>query len=130
VPQVPPPVAPPSAYDQGKALFDQKNYAAALGLFREYLAAEPSGSQAAAAQFYIGECLYFQNQFEDAILEYQVVVSGYPKNSLVSNALLKQGLSFQAVGDNSSAKILYQKVVRDYPNSYSAGVARERLKTM
>ncbi|MDR2611654.1 MAG: tol-pal system protein YbgF [Deltaproteobacteria bacterium] len=125
-----PPPAQASLYDQGKSLFDQKDYAAALTCFRDYLAAEPGGSQAAAAQYYIGESLYFQNQFEDAILEYQVLVSGYPKNNLVSAALLKQGLSFQAVGDNSSARILYQKVVREYPKSYSAGVARERLKTI
>ncbi|MDR1314643.1 MAG: tol-pal system protein YbgF [Deltaproteobacteria bacterium] len=119
-----------SAYDQGKALFDQKDYPRAMALFKDYLAAEPGGSQAAAAQYYIGECLYFQNQYEDSILEYQVLVSGYPKNNLVSAALLKQGLAFQATGDTASARILYQKVVREYPKSYSAGVARERLKTI
>lgn len=124
----PPPQA--SLYDQGKALFDQKDYARALSMFKDYLASDAGGSQAPAAQYYIGECLYFQNQFEDAILEYQVLVTGYPKNSLVSAALLKQGLSFQATGDVASAKLLYQKVVREYPKSYSAGVARERLKTI
>ncbi|MDR2350966.1 MAG: tetratricopeptide repeat protein [Deltaproteobacteria bacterium] len=122
--------APPSLYDQGKARFDQKNYPQALSLLRQYLAAEPKGSQAASAQFYVGECLYYQNQFEDAILEYQVLVSGWPKNTLVSTALLKQGLAFQATGDAASAKILYQKVVREFPKSYAAGVAQERLKTM
>ncbi|MDR1036550.1 MAG: tol-pal system protein YbgF [Deltaproteobacteria bacterium] len=124
----PPPQA--SLYDQGKALFDQKDYPRAMQLFKDYLGAEPGGSQAPAAQYYIGECLYFQNQYEDAILEYQVLVSGHPKNNLVSAALLKQGLSFQATGDVNSARILYQKVVREYPKSYSAGVARERLKTI
>ncbi|MDR1487035.1 MAG: tol-pal system protein YbgF [Deltaproteobacteria bacterium] len=119
-----------SAYDEGKALFDQKNYPAAIERFKAYLAAEPSGNQVPAAQFYIGESLYFQNQFETAILEYQTLVSGYPKNPLVSTALLKQGLAFQALGDTASAKLLYQKVVRDYPKSYSAGIARERLKTI
>jgi tol-pal system protein YbgF len=120
----------PGTYDQAKALFDQKDYPQAMALFKDYLAAEPGGSQAPAAQYYIGECLYFQNQFEDAILEYQVLVSGYPKNNLVSAALLKQGLAFQATGDVNSARILYQKVVREYSKSYSAGVARERLKTI
>jgi tol-pal system protein YbgF len=130
----PPPVqAPPavqSAYDRGKALFDQKDYGSAIRNFQEYLKAEPSGKQAPAAQYYIGESLYFQSKFEDAILEYQTMITGFPKNNLVSAALLKQGLSFQALGDVNSAKLLYNKVVRDYPKSYSAGVARERLKTL
>ncbi|MDR1545693.1 MAG: tol-pal system protein YbgF [Deltaproteobacteria bacterium] len=132
-PDGPPTAAPPayrSAYDEGKELFDQKNYQAAVERFKAYLAAEPAGSQAAGAQFYVGESLYFQNQFEEAILEYQTLVVGFPKNALVSTALLKQGLSFQALGDAASAKLLYQKVVKEYPKSYSAGIARERLKTI
>jgi tol-pal system protein YbgF len=128
-PDTPPPPSQ-SAYDEGKAMFDQKRYPDAIAKLKEYLANEPSGRQAGAAQFYVGECLYNQNQYEDAILEYQNLVTGYPKNSLVSAALLKQGLSFQALGDKASAKLFYQKVVREYPKSYSAGVARERLKTI
>jgi tol-pal system protein YbgF len=127
------PVAPPAVrtvYDEGKDLYDQKNYQVAIDRFKSYLAQEPQGAQVPAAQFYIGESFYFQNKFEDAILEYQTLISGFPKNNLVSTALLKQGLSFQALGDKSSAKLIYQKVVREYPKSYSAGIARERLKTI
>ncbi|MDR1051508.1 MAG: tol-pal system protein YbgF [Deltaproteobacteria bacterium] len=124
------PVAARTAYDEGKDLFDQKNYPAAVERFRAYQAESPQGTQAAAAQFYVGESFYFQNQFEEAILEYQTLISGFPKNNLVSTALLKQGLSFQALGDKASAKLIYQKVVREYSKSYSAGIARERLKTI
>jgi tol-pal system protein YbgF len=128
---VPPAVAVQrSAYDEGKELFDQKNYPAAIDKFKNYVASEPNGTQVAGAQFYIGESLYFQNQFDEAILAYQDLISGYPKNALVSTALLKQGLSFQAIGDKASAKLIYQKVVREYSKSYSAGIARERLKTI
>jgi tol-pal system protein YbgF len=127
------PAAPPTnrtIYDEGKLLFDQKNYSSAIERFKSYLGQEPNGNQVPAAQFYVGESYYFQNQFEEAILEYQTLISGYPKNNLVSTALLKQGLSFQALGDTASAKLIYQKVVREYPKSYSAGIARERLKTI
>jgi TolA-binding protein len=56
------------------------------------------------------------------------VVQGFPKSSQVPTSLLKQGLAFQTLGDGSSAKLLYQKVLNSYPKSYAAGVARERLK--
>jgi tol-pal system protein YbgF len=125
-----PPVVAKSLYDEGKELFDQKNYKVAIERLKAYIGNEPKGAQVASAQYYIAESLYFQNQFEDSILEYQTLVSGYPKNSLVSAALLKQGLAFQALGDKASAKLLYQKVVRDHPKSYAAGVAKERLKTI
>ncbi|MDR2387293.1 MAG: tol-pal system protein YbgF [Deltaproteobacteria bacterium] len=126
------PVSPTqrSSYDEGKELFDQKNYPAAIAKFQSYMSVESGGTNVPAAQFYIGESHYFQNQFDEAILAYQDLISGYPKNNFVSTALLKQGLSFQAIGDKSSARLIYQKVVREYPKSYAAGIARERLKTI
>ncbi|UQZ89314.1 tol-pal system protein YbgF [Deltaproteobacteria bacterium Smac51] len=127
------PPLPPAAsgpYEDGKALFEQRNYQAAANQFRSYLSTEPKGSNASAAQFYIGESLYAQQQYEEAILEYQKVIAGFPKSSQVPTSLLKQGLSFQSMGDRDSAKLLYQKVVRDYPKSYAAGVAKERLNTI
>lgn len=119
-----------SNFEEGKRLFDQRNYDAALAKFRAHVSAEPKGNQAAAAQFHIGECLNAQKKYEEAILEYQKVIQNYPKSSQVPSALLKQGASFQSLNDSATAKLLYQKVARDYPKSYAAGVAKERLKTM
>lgn len=117
-------------YEEGKALFDRKDYGEAMDRFQKYLSGEPKGANAAAAQFYIGESLYALKRHEDAILEYQKVVQRFPKSNQVPTSLLKQGLSFQALGEADSAKLLYQKIVNSYPRSYAAGVARERLKSL
>lgn len=117
-------------YEDGRSLYDKKQYRAAINQFKSYLAAEPEGGHAATAQFYIGESLYAQQQYEDAILEYQTVIQKFPKSSQIPTSLLKQGLSFQSLGEKDSAKLLYQKVVRDYPKSWAAGVAKERMKTL
>lgn len=126
----PPPVAPLTPYEEGRALYDQKQYRAAINQFKSYLSAEPKGAHAAAAQFHIGESLYALKQYEEAILEYQKVVQGFPKSNQVPTSLLQQGLSFQAIGDKDSAKLLYQKVARDFPSSWQAGLANSRLKAL
>lgn len=128
--QTAPAVSGPSLFEEGKSLFDRKDYQGAVRAFKKYLAAEPKGAQADAAQFYIAESLYSRQQYEEAILEYQKVVQGFPKSSQVPTSLLRQGISFQSIKDNDSAKLLYQKVLRDYPKSYAASVARGRLKTL
>lgn len=122
-------LAAASPYEDGKSLFDKKQYREAISQFKSYLDTDPKGGNAAAAQFYIGESLYAQKQYEEAILEYQKVVQNFPKSNQIPTSLLKQGLSFQSIGDKDSAKLLYQKVIRDYPKSYAAGVAKERMKT-
>jgi tol-pal system protein YbgF len=115
-------------YEEGKLHLDRKDYRKAVELFQSYLREEPKGANAAAAQFYIGESLYSEQRFADAILEYNKVVQGFPKSSQVPTSLLKQGMAFQSLGEGDSAKLLYQKVVNNYPKSYAAGVAKERLK--
>lgn len=124
----PTPTAGP--YEEGRSLYDQKQYRTAIKSFKDYLNAEPKGGNAAAAQFYIGESLYAQQQYEEAILEYQKVVQGFPKSSQVAYSLLKQGQSFQAINDKDSAKLLYQKVARDFPKSPAANMANARMKTL
>ncbi len=124
---------PPTAigpYENGKALFDKRQFREAIPQFKAYLKAEPKGSNADAAQYYIGESLFNQQKYEEAILEYQKVVQGFPKSNQVPNALFKQGISFQSIGDKDAAKLLYQKVVRDFPKNFNASMAKERLEQL
>ena len=124
------PVRSASPFEDGRRLFDQKDYQGAVASFQKYLAAEPKGANADAAQFYIAESLYSRKRYEEAILEYQKVIQGFPKSSQVPTSLLRQAISFQTIGDKDSAKLLYQKVLRDYPKSYAASVASGRLKSI
>jgi TolA-binding protein len=48
----------------------------------------------------------------------------------VPHALLKQGMSFQKLGDDGSAKIVYQQIVKKYPQTQQAKVARARLSEL
>ncbi|MCW5214232.1 tetratricopeptide repeat protein, partial [Desulfobulbus sp. US5] len=45
-----------------------------------------------------------------------------------SAALLRQGMSFEKLTDHETSKIIYTKLIADYPNSREAGVARQRLE--
>jgi len=46
----------------------------------------------------------------------------------VPDALLKQGLAFVRLGDNNSAKIVLKKLIKFYPNTPQARVAKKQLK--
>ncbi len=124
------PPLPADPFSEGKRLFEQKMYPAAMERLRTYLAAEPQGEQADAAQFYIAESLYAQQNYEEAILEYQKLIKGFAQSSQVASSLLKQGFCFQALGDKDGARLLYTKVTRDFPKSYAASVAQQRLKDL
>ena len=96
--------------------------------FKNFLATYPNTEYAGNAQFWIGECYFFEKNYEQAILEYEKVAKNYPKGNKVPYALLKQGLSFLKLNDKISAKLILQQVIKDFPNTNQARIARSKLQ--
>lgn len=128
----PQPVVPDSAptdfYADGKAAFDKGEWDKARGLFGELLKNDPTSANADNAQFWIGETYYNEQWFEKAILEYQTVIEQYPKGNKVPAAMLKQGLAFLKLGDQSNARLVLKRLIQYYPKSNEASIATAKLK--
>ena len=116
-----------AAYAAAYETFKEGKYEKARIEFQNFLKQYPKTEYSANAQFWIGECYYLDQKYEKAILEYEKVVKNYPDGNKVPYALLKQGLSFQKLGDKTSAKLILQQIIRDYPNTNQAKVARATL---
>jgi len=116
------------AYSAAYQIFKEGNYDKARTEFQNLLVAYPDSEYSDNAQFWIGECYFFEKKYEQAILEYEKVVKNYSSGNKVSYALLKQGLSFLNLRDKTSAKLLLQQVIKDYPNTNQARIARSKLQ--
>jgi tol-pal system protein YbgF len=116
-----------SVYTSAYKTFKEGKYDEARTGFRNFLKQFPNTEYSDRAQFWVGECYYFEKKYEEAILEYEKVIKNYPNGNKVSSALLKQGFSFLNLGDRPSAKLLLQQVVKDYPNTNQARIARVKL---
>jgi len=101
------------------------NYKKAFSLYEQY-ANSNNGDKAVTARFMMGECLYFQKEYDQAILQYQKIISNTPRHPRAASALLKQGMSFENLSDNETAKIIYKKITTSYANSPEASTAKER----
>jgi tol-pal system protein YbgF len=96
--------------------------------FQSFLSVYGNTEYSDNAQFWIGECYFFEKNYEKAILEYEKVAKNYPGGNKVPYALLKQGLSFLKLNDKTSAKLILQQVIKDYPNTNQARIARTKLQ--
>jgi len=114
-------------YSSAYSVFKNGKYTLAKEEFQKFLKSFPNTEYSDNAQFWIGECDYFEGRYEEAIVEYEGVIQNYPKGNKVPNAFLKQALSFLKLGDKSSAKLLLQRVIKDYPNTTPARIARKKL---
>jgi tol-pal system protein YbgF len=115
-------------YSSAYQIFKDGNYDKARTEFQNFLAVYPDTEYSDNAQFWIGECYFFEKKYEKAILEYDKVTKNYPGGNKVPYALLKQGLSFLKLNDKTSAKLLLQQVIKDYPNTNQARIARTKLQ--
>ena len=119
-----------SAYVAAYELFKDGKFDKAREAFLNFLKQYPDTEYSDNAQFWLGECFYFEKKYENAILEYEKVTKNYPDGDRVPHALLKQGISFLNLGDKASAKLILQRVISDYPNTNQARTAKAQLLTI
>ena len=116
-----------SAYTSAYKEFKDGKYEEARRDFQKFLDTYPKAEYSDNAQFWLGECYYVEGKYEKAILEYEKVIKNFSSSEKVPHALLKQGLSFLKLKDKASAKLILQQVIKDYPNTNQARIARARL---
>ncbi|MBW2018648.1 MAG: tol-pal system protein YbgF [Deltaproteobacteria bacterium] len=121
---------PEDLYARAKQCFDQGEYEDARELFRSFLKQYPKSNQADNAQFWLGEIYYREKWYEKAILEYQKVIENYPKGNKTLSALLKQGFAFLNLGDKANARLILKELIRKYPDSNEANIAKKKLKML
>jgi len=80
------------------------------------------------ALYWTGEALYGEKKFELSILQFQDVISRYPRHSKAPDALYKQALAFNSLGDGQNARATMRKLIDSYPASDQAEAAERFLQ--
>ena len=87
----------------------------------------PDNEYSDNARFWIAESYYKEGNHEDAILAYEELMKKNPKSDKVPGAMLKQGLSFYALKDNRTGRIILEKLIEQFPNSEQAQTAKKKI---
>ncbi len=104
------------------------NYDLAIGGFNEFLSKFPSDPRAAQATLLIAESFYGQKKFEQAAIQYDLVLQKYPDSDTTRTALLKKGLAQAELNQTQLAAVTLQEVITRFPKTAEASTAEARLK--
>ncbi len=115
-------------YASALSAFKAKNYEAAAEGFRAYLEASPKGKSSLDAQYYLGESLYRQKDFSEAIVAYGAVHERSATSELGRKSTLRIAESFDALGKKKDAKAFAEILVQSSPDSAEAKKARKYLR--
>jgi tol-pal system protein YbgF len=132
---VPSPAAVPAedpmqVYQSAYRDYQRGNYDLAIAGFRDFASRNPNSELSGNAAYWIGESLYSQKKYREAIQQFDSVVTRYPKSDKVAGALLKKGYGYIALGEKSQGIVQLQYVVHEHPTSAEAALARQKLKSL
>lgn len=115
-------------YDRIMDEFKHRDYEAAMAGFRFFIELHGQSALAANAQYWIGECQYRMRRYRDALKSFYDVVSNYPLSPKLSASTLKLGQTYTKLGDHETARLMFDRVVDQYPDSPEAEVARKVIE--
>lgn len=128
-----PPSGAPSAdtlYSNGLRDITGGKYDLARSEFQDYLKYYGTTDLASNAQFYLGEIAYSQKNFDQAVSEYEKVLSNYPKSFKLAPAQLKKGMALIELGQKASGVRELREVTKRYPGTEEDRRARAKLKEL
>jgi len=124
---------PPSAdnlYSNGLRDITSGKYDLARSEFQDYLKYYSDTDLASNAQFYLGEIAYSQHQYEQAVAEYDKVLTNYPKSFKLAPARLKKGMALIELTQKNAGVKELREVVKRYPGTEEERRARAKLKEL
>jgi tol-pal system protein YbgF len=130
-PTGPPPsqigLSPSRMLDTAKSDYFAGSYATAVTGFDALLRTFPLSEAAAEAQFMLGETYTQQKRYSDAVNAYTAAIQKFPRSMWVPESYYKRGKAQESLGTPDAARASYEMLMKTYPDTPSAGLAKQAL---
>jgi outer membrane protein assembly factor BamD len=135
VPQPPPDASPEERLRYGYRLLERGSTYNAKQVFEELIYSAPGSAIIDSAHYGLAETFFAEDNFYQALVEYEILVSSFPRSTLVDNAAFKVGLCYweQSLNyrldqtETRKAIDAFQIFLLDYPGSDLAEEAIDYL---
>lgn len=111
-------------YDTAIRDYIEGDFPAAIAHFQTYLATVPDGTERPGALYWLGESLYSQHEYTDALVQFEAILLEYPQSSEAVRALLKGAQAYRQLGKTRQATTLLQMLITEHPGSREAQIAQ------
>jgi len=119
------------AYDRALNLvLKDKRYQQAILEFKAFNKSFPKSSYAPNAHYWLGQLLFNQGELVQANQEFLIVVDKHKASSKRPDALLKLAMVAQKQKDTKKTIAIYQQLLKEYPESTAAKLAKPRLAAL
>jgi tol-pal system protein YbgF len=117
-------------YSNGLRDITSGKYDLARQEFLDYLKYYGETDLAPNAQFYLGEIAYKQKQYDQAVSEFDKVLTNYPRSFKIQPAHLRKGMALIELGQKTQGVRELRDVIKHNPGSEEDRIARAKLKEL
>lgn len=119
-----------SGLAQANSLFQQGKFREAYQQFEKISNSGAANADIVEARYMMGECLFEMKEYDQAILDYQNIITNHPSTAKAPKAMLRQAMAFENLNDKDTAKILYKKLIATYKDAPEAQQAQQKIDSM
>lgn len=122
---------PTADYDAAVELYRAKQYEQAEMGLRQFIQSHPRDNRVAGATYWLGESYLARGRNREAAEQFLKVSTDYARSSQAPDAMLKLGVTLNALGAREQACATLAELDRKFPNAGSGvrqGVAREQKR--
>lgn len=112
---------------KAKELYDKKLYGESLEYYKQLI---EKNYKPANAHYMVGEIEYYRKNYADAVAYFKKSATLHSKASYMPTLMLHTAVSMEKSGDKANAKVFYDAIITQYPNSTHAETAKKKLSTM
>ena len=98
--------------------------------FSIYLEQFPDSPLADNAKYWIGECYFSQEKYDEAIDHFNELFINFPQSDALPAAYLKKGLSLIELNKKEEALAVFKLLITKYPLENEARIAQEKIKEL
>lgn len=123
-------LSPLEVYNTAMADYLKGNFALAIEGFKLYLEQFPESPLADNSLYWIGECYFSLNQYQEAINSFNGLILNYPEGDKIPTAYLKKGLSLIELNKKDDAIAVFRLLISKFPYEEDAKIAQEKIKEL
>jgi tol-pal system protein YbgF len=120
--------SPESIYYTAYSDYIKKNYDLAIQGFKEFIRLYPKNGLADNSLYWIGECYYSQEKFQEAVDTFHELKNKYVDGDKVPDAILKEGFALIEMGNQTKGIDVLKELISKFPLSEEASLAQQKIK--
>jgi tol-pal system protein YbgF len=110
--------------------FLKGDYSQAQAEFAEYIKRYPNTDLSDNSQYWMGEALANQGKLKESVEAFNLTAKNYPKSPKAPSALWRAAEILGKLGSKEEVRAILVKIHDNYPASYEAAFAEEKLKAI